>query len=406
MDRMKMSDEELNNLALDSQAVYYGPDRPSQSINAPIFMSSNFEYDKEIYQRVIDGERKEVNIYSRCGNPTEYKLEEQIKLLHKADECLVTSSGMAAISTFLFAFLKSGDHIVADWTTYSSTHEMLDHRWTDFGIETTFVDTSDLKQVEEAIKPNTKLLYLEAIANPTMKVSPIKKLVELAHSKDIPVLCDNTFASPYVLRPIELGVDIVIESASKWIGGHGDVIGGAIAIKFGLIKEDFMYYMRWNSLTKLGGNISPFNAWLLLRGIQTLAVRMEKSCESAKILAAHLEKHPDVQKVWYPGSESHPQHDIVKEQMPMGGAMLAFEIGDEARAVRVLDSTKLVSFAGSLGGVRTTCQVPSTMAFLDVPADQKEKMNIRDGLIRISVGLENVDDLIKDFDKALEATKN
>ena len=406
MDRMKMDEKEKADLSLDTRAVFYSPDRASQSVSAPIFMSSNFEYDKEIYQRVIDGERKKVNIYSRCGNPSEYKLEDHIKGIEGADDCLATASGMAAISTFLFAHLRSGDHIVADWTTYSSTHEMLDHRWTDFGVQTTFVDTTNLEEVKKAFRNNTKLLYVETIANPTMKVSPIKKLVELAHRLNVPVLCDNTFASPYVFRPHELGVDIVIESASKWIGGHGDAIGGIIGIKYGIIKEDFTYYMRWNSLTKLGGNISPFNAWLLLRGVQTMPVRLERSCRSALTLARHLEKHPAVQRVWYPGLESHPNYKTAKEQMPLFGAMLAFEIGDEAQAVEILDSSKLCSFAGSLGGVRTTCQVPSTMAFLDVPPEQKEMMDIRDGLIRVSVGLEDVNDLIRDLDIALEKIKS
>lgn len=398
---MKMEEKDLNRLSFDSKAVYFSPEQDSQSISAPIYMSSNFEYDKEIYQRVIDGERKDVNIYTRCGNPSEYKFEDQMKVLEGADDALATASGMAAISTVFFALLKAGDHVIADWTTYSSTHEMLDHRWTDFGIETTFVDTSDIAQVEAAWKENTKLLYVETISNPTMKVPSIKNLVKWAHGKEIVVMCDNTFASTWVSRPLEMGVDIVVESATKFIGGHSDALGGIIAVKYGLLKEDFTYYMRWNSLTKLGGSISPFNAWLLLRGCQTLPLRMERSCENAMKLAKYLEGRKEIRKVWYPGLESHPGHETAKDEMPSFGAMLAFEVETEEMAVDILDATRLISFAGSLGSVRTTCQAPSTMAFLDVPQEQKDAMEIRDGLIRVSMGVENIDDVIADFDQAI-----
>ncbi len=401
MNRMKMEEKDLKRLSFDSKAVYFSPEQNSQSISAPIYMSSNFEYNKDIYQQVIDGERKEVNIYTRCGNPSEYKFEDQMKILESADDALATASGMAAISTVLFALLKSGDHVIADWTTYSSTHEMLDHRWTDFGISTTFVDTTDMAQVESAWTEKTKLLYVETIANPTMKVPSVKKLVKWAHEKGIIVMCDNTFASPWVSRPHELGVDIVVESATKFIGGHSDVLGGIITVKYGLIKEDFTYYMRWNSLTKLGGAISPFNAWLLLRGCQTLPLRMERACSNAMKLARHLEGRKEIRRVWYPGLESHPGHETAKDEIPSFGAMLAFEVETEELAVNILDATRLISFAGSLGSVRTTCQAPSTMAFLDVPQEQKDAMGIRDGLIRVSMGVENIDDIIADFDQAI-----
>ena len=239
-------------------------------------MSSSFQYDADIYQRVVDGECKDVNIYGRCGNPTEYQFEEQMMVIEGADACLATASGMAAISVTLFGLLKSGDHIVCDWTTYSSTHEMLDHRLTDYNIETTFVDTANPGSVRAAIKPNTKVIYFEAIANPNMKVAAIPLLVEMAHEKNIILICDNTFASPYVVRPLEWGVDIVVESATKFIGGHSDVIGGAISMKSELLPEDFLEQIRWSTMVKLGAPLSPFNAWLLLRGIQTLGVRLER----------------------------------------------------------------------------------------------------------------------------------
>jgi methionine-gamma-lyase len=364
-------------------------------------MSSSFQYDAESYQRVVEGERKAVNIYGRCGNPSEYLFEEQMASIEGADACLATASGMGAVAVALFGMLKSGDHIVCDWTTYSSTHEMLDHRLTDYGISTTFVDTAEPEAVAAAFRDNTKVLYLETIANPTMKVAALPPLIEMAHARGVIVICDNTFASPYVMRPLEWGVDLVLESASKFIGGHNDAIGGAICLRSGLLPEDFLEQIRWNTMVKWGAPLSPLNAWLLLRGIQTLHVRVERQCRNAAGLARHLEDHPKVRRVWYPGLPSHPQHEIACSQMPRFGAMLTFEVADGNAAVGVLDSLKLATFAASLGGVRTTTQIPATMAFLDIPAEQRAQMNISDGMIRISAGLEDLDDLNGDFDQAL-----
>lgn len=396
-----MDPQKRKQLSPGSKMVYYPVEPRTKSVSEPIYMASNFEYDTEIYQRVLDGERKDVNIYSRCGNPSEYKLDDQMALIENADACLSVASGMAAIAILLFGMLKSGDHIVSDWTTYSTTHEFLDHRFTDFGVQTTFVNTANIDEVAAAIRPNTRVIYCEAIANPTMKVADIAAIVELAHSRGIAVICDNTFASPYVFRPHDLGVDFVVESATKWIGGHNDALGGTITMKTEMFPADYMETIRWSTLTKLGGALSPFNAWLLLRGIQTLHVRMDRSCASALTLARYFETHPKVRRVWYPGLESHPQHTIAKRQMPKFGGMLCFELESEPAAVAALDALELCTFGASLGGVRTTTQVPSTMAFLDVPPEQKARMNIRDGMARVSVGLEDVDDIIADFDQAL-----
>ncbi len=396
-----MTKHKKRDLKFDSKAVFYKPDEGSNSINFPIFMSSSFEYDADIYRRVVDGERKSVNIYGRCGNPNEYQFEKQMITIHGADACLATASGMAAISVSLFGLLKNGDHIVCDWTTYSSTHEMLDHRLTDYGITTTFVDTSNVDNVRSAIKENTKVLYFESIANPTMKVPDISLLVELAHEKNIVIICDNTFASPYVMRPLEWGVDIVVESATKFIGGHNDAIGGAICMKSELLPDDFMEQIRWNTMVKWGSPISPFNAWILLRGIQTLSVRLKRQCQNAMMLANHFNAHPKVKKVWYPGLTSHPQHEIAKKQMPNFGGMLTFEVADETEALKVVDNLQLATFAASLGGVRTTTQIPATMAFLDIPEKERLEMNIHAGMIRVSTGLEDITDLKTDFDEAL-----
>ena len=396
-----MDEDKRRQLGLHSRAVYYAPDEATSAIAAPLHLSSSFQYDAAIYQDVIDGARETVNIYGRCGNPSERQFQDQLALVEGADACLATASGMAAISVALFGLLKQGDHIVCDWTTYSSTHELLDHRLTDYGIETTFVDMADPAAVRAALRENTRVLYFEAIANPTMKTAAIAPLVELAHERGIVVICDNTFASPCVLRPLEWGVDLVVESASKFIGGHNDVIGGAICMKSALLPADFLETIRWNTMVKWGAPLAPFNAWMLLRGLQTLPLRVERQCATARALAEHLEAHPAVTRVWYPGLPSHPQHEVAREQMPLGGAMLSFDVGSEAAALAVVDNLELASFAASLGGVRTVTQIPATMAFLDVPEEQLIQMGIGAGMVRVSAGLEDVADLVADFDAAL-----
>lgn len=397
-----MTPEQKRQLRFDSRAVYYPPDEATRALTAPIVMGSAFQYDAAIYQRVVDGERKDVNIYGRCGNPSEYQFEEQMMAIEGAEACLATASGMAAVSVALFGLLKQGDHIVCDWTTYSSTHELLDHRLTDYGITTTFVDTANVEAVAAAIQPNTKVLYFETIANPSMKVVDVPALVALAHARGLVVVCDNTFASPYVMRPLEWGVDLVVESCSKFIGGHSDVIGGAIAMKSSLLPADFLEQIRWNTMVKWGAPLAPFNAWLLLRGIQTLAVRVERQCQTALALARHLEAHPRVTRVWYPGLASHPQHAIAARQMPSFGAMLTFDVGSGDAALRVVDHLRLACFAASLGGTRTITQIPATMAFLDIPEAERVQMGIHQGMVRVSAGLEHVADLVADFDQALE----
>lgn len=396
-----MDDDKRKQLGLHSRAVYYAPDEATGAIAAPLHLSSSFQYDASIYQEVVEGARETVNIYGRCGNPSERQFQDQLALIEGADACLATASGMAAISVALFGLLKQGDHVVCDWTTYSSTHELLDHRLTDFGIETTFVDMADPDAVRGALRENTRVLYFEAIANPTMKTAAIAPLVELAHARGIVVVCDNTFASPCVLRPLEWGVDLVVESASKFIGGHNDVIGGAICMKSELLPAEFLETIRWNTMVKWGSPLAPFNAWMLLRGLQTLPLRVERQCATARALAEHLETHPAVTRVWYPGLPSHPQHAIAMEQMPLGGAMLSFDVGSEEAALAVVDNLELASFAASLGGVRTVTQIPATMAFLDVPDEQRAQMGIGAGMVRVSAGLEDVADLVADFDAAL-----
>ncbi len=390
-------------MSIFSRAVYYEPEQSTQSISYPIFMSANYQYADDLYDQVVDGARRDVNIYSRCGNPNEYKLDDQMAELHGADSALSVASGMAAISHTIFGLLKVGDHIVVDLTTYSSTHEFFDHRIQDFGITVTFVDSTDVDAVAAAIAENTKAIYVETIANPTMKVAPLRALSELAHSRGLVLICDNTFASPAVCRPHEFGVDIVVESATKFIGGHNDAVGGVITLRSDILPADWLEQVRWGTLTKLGGALSPFNAWLLLRGIQTLPLRVERMTENAKALVAWLEQHPAVHRIFYPGHSSHPQFDLAAEMFDSSGAMLTFSVGSGEEAAAVCKGLKLASFAASLGGVRTVTQIPATMAFLDISEEERLEMGITQGMIRVSVGIENAQDLINDFAQALAA---
>ncbi|UYO99358.1 aminotransferase class I/II-fold pyridoxal phosphate-dependent enzyme [Oceanotoga sp. DSM 15011] len=392
-----MTNEELKKLKFQSKAVYYSPDPETKSVSEPIYMTSNFQYNKEHYQKIIDGDRESVYIYTRCGNPTERKLEKQIALLEGSEDALVTSSGMAAISTLIMGIVEHGDNIIADRTTYSTSHEFFEEVLPKFGVETKFVNTLDLKEVENAIDEKTKIIYAETIANPIIKLTPIKELGELAHKHGLTYIVDNTFASPRLLRPIELGADFVVESATKFIGGHNDVLGGIIAG-----NSEFLYELRWERLTKFGGTISPFNAWLLLRGLQTMSLRVDKACENALKLAKYLENHPKVEKVSYPGLESHPNHELAKEILPKFGSMINFKVKDEESGVEFLNALKLCCFAGSLGGVRTTLQPPATCAFLDIPEKERNEMGIYMGMIRVSTGIEDIEDIIYDFEQAFD----
>ena len=395
-----MKEDKRRKLNFDSKAVYYAPDEGSNSIGAPIFMSSSFHYGADVYQKVVDGERKSVNIYGRCGNPNEYQFEEQMIMIEGADACLATASGMAAISVTLFGLLKSGDHIVCDWTTYSSTHEMLDHRLTDYGISTTFVDTSDADAVKNAIQENTKVLYFESIANPSMKVPDFDALVKIAHEKEVVVVCDNTFASPYVQQPLNHGIDIVLHSATKYLGGHSDLIAGALVIGK---KDDALVSRMANIVNSLGPITGAFDSYLILRSLKTLAVRMERHCENALAIAKHFESHKEISEVIYPGLSNHPQHDLASKQMKGYGGIISMNIkGGLEKSKSFLERTEIFALAESLGGVESLIEHPALMTHASLPKDRREMIGISDGLVRLSVGLESLDDLVEDIEQALK----
>ncbi|WP_213975500.1 methionine gamma-lyase [Tepidanaerobacter acetatoxydans] len=364
----------------------------------PIYQTSTFVF-KDVDQgaRRFAGE-EEGYIYTRLGNPTLTELEAKVAALEGGEAAIGAASGMAAISTALVTLLKKGDHIVAGDALYGCTHSFISEILPQYGIEVTMVDTSDLKNIENAMKPNTKVIYVETPANPTMKLVDLKGASDIAHKHGAIIIVDNTFMSPYLQRPIEHGVDVVVHSATKYIGGHGDVLAGLI-----IGPKELIDTMRIPYLKDFGGILSPFDAWLLLRGLKTLGVRMERHCANAQKVAEYLEKHPLIDKVYYPGLPSHPQYELAKKQMDGFGGMMSFELKGGLKAGKVLmNSVKMITLAVSLGCVDSLIQHPASMTHSPVPREERLKAGITDGQVRLSVGIEDVEDIIADLDQALK----
>lgn len=364
----------------------------------PIYQTSTFVF-KDVDQgaRRFAGEEAGY-IYTRLGNPTVTELEEKIAALEGGEAALAAASGMAAISTALVSLVKQGDHVVAGDTLYGCTHGFINELLPQYGVEVTMVDTTDLNNIEKAMKPNTKVVYVETPANPTMKMVDLKGASDIAHRYGARLIVDNTFMSPYLQRPIEHGADVVVHSATKYIGGHGDVIAGLIVSSKELIDN-----MRMPYLKDFGGVLSPFDAWLLLRGLKTLGVRMERHCINAQKVAEYLEKHPMIEEVHYPGLPSHPQHELAKKQMDGFGGMMSFELKGGLEAGKILmNSVKMISLAVSLGCVDSLIQHPASMTHSPVPREERLKAGITDGQVRLSVGIEDVEDIIADLDQALK----
>jgi methionine-gamma-lyase len=388
----------LKKQGFGTNAVHAGqhPDPVTGAVSVPIYASSTFVF-QNAEQGAARFQGKEPGyIYSRLGNPTVRALEESIATLEGGEDCRVTASGMAAISTAAMAVCKSGDHIIAGDALYGGTHKVFTDILKGYGVGCTLVDTSNLAAVEKAIKPNTKLLYIETPSNPMMTLTDMKAVAKIAKAHNLTTIADNTFMSPYLQRPIEHGIDVVVHSITKSLSGHSDVLGGAIVGTKAFLKGmDPMY-------KNMGANLGPFEAWLTLRGIKTLHVRMQYQTESAEKIAKWLEDHPKVEWVKYPGLKSHPQYTLAKRQMDGFGSMMSFEVKGGVEAGRnVMNSVKLCSLAVSLGAVETLISHPATMTHAVVPKEDRVKAGITDGLVRFSVGIEDVDDIIADLEQAL-----
>ena len=372
-----------------TKAVHAGekPCPLTGSHTIPIYQTSTFVLTKSV---------KQPYVYTRAGNPTHTVLEEKMAALEGSEAALATASGMAAISTMIFTSLKGGDQIISSDTIYGGTYTLFSELMPRLGVNIVFVDATDLANVKKALTTKTKLIFLETPANPTMDIIDIKAISEIAAEVDARVAVDNTLMTPYYQHPLELGADFVVYSATKYLSGHGDTLGGIIA---GF--RDFIAEAR-KTLTSTGGVINPFNAWLIIRGLKTLALRMDKHNENAMAVAEFLDAHPKVKKVLYPGLPSHPQHELAKKQMRGFGGVLAFEIEGNGKAYEILEKVKLCRCAVSLGDTATLIEHPATMTHRVIPPEERLRLGITDELIRLSVGIEDPNDIINDLDQALK----
>jgi len=371
-------------------AIHIGsePDEATGAVTVPIYQTSTYAQDAL-------GKNKGYE-YARTQNPTRAAVERNVAALEGARFGFAFASGMAAIDATL-RLVKAGEHVVVSDNTYGGTARLFTRILANYNVEFDFVDTSDPANVESALKPNTRMVFVETPTNPVMIVTDLKEVSAIAHRVGARVVCDNTFMSPYLQRPLEFGVDIVVHSTTKYLNGHSDGVGGMVVLND---EED----ANWIGFVQnsAGAILSPFDSWLVMRGTKTLALRMEQHDRSGRAVAAFLEEHPKVKKVYYPGSVSHPQHALARRQQHGFGGMVAFDVGSLAAARIVLESVKLCTLAESLGGVETLISHPATMTHASVDAAKRERLGITEGLVRISVGIEDTDDIVADLDQALE----
>lgn len=382
---------------LETQAVRAGtnPEKKNAALATPIYQTSTFEVtDNEQQLRATHTDM----FYTRYGNPTHTVVENAIAELEGADAALLFASGMNAITTTILALVKSGDHIIAQRDIYGGVTKFLSQWLPKLGVETTFVDTTDYEQHARAVRPNTRLIHIESPTNPTLRVVDLRKVATLAKQHGLITTIDGTFATPINTRPVELGIDLVLHSGTKYFGGHHDIIAGIAAGRRDLIEKIH------ETRTTLGGCMDPHAAWLLLRGLRTMAIRVQRQNENALRVAQFLEQHPKVRRVHYPFLESHAQCALAMEQMHGGGGMLSFEVdgsGEDARSVS--ESLRLFTLAPSLGGVDSLVSLPVLTSHAMISPEHREKMGVTEQLVRLSVGIENADDLIADLDQALAA---
>ncbi len=366
------------------------PDATTGSIMTPIHLTSTYVQEEL-------GKNKGYE-YARVSNPTRTVLEKNIAALEGGKEGLAFGSGMAAI-TSVFFLLRSGDHVILSRNVYGGTYRLGKLILNNFNLDCEFIDTTDLENIEDAIRPNTKMVFVETPTNPTMEITDLAGVAKICKAKEITSVVDNTFATPYLQNPLSLGIDIVVHSATKYLNGHSDMLGGLMVMNDPMLVERLRFIQK-----SLGGILSPFEAWMCLRGIKTLAVRMDRHNMNAMEVATFLNKHTKVKRVNYPGLVSHPQHRLAKKQMRGFGGMISFDLGSLEKAKRFLKNVRLCALAESLGGVETLISHPATMTHASVPAEQRQKIGVTDGLVRISVGIEDVEDIIDDLKRALAVT--
>jgi len=384
---------------IETKAVHAGRINDEQfgSLATPLYQTSTFVFKNAEQGRARFAGEEEGYIYTRLGNPTTRQFEQKLAALEGTEDAAATATGMAAVSASVMANVQAGDHIIASKALYGCSFALFSHMLTKFAVEVTFVDMTQPEELEAALQENTKIVFIETPINPNLVVIDLKMVGDFAKKHDLISICDNTFLTPILQRPIEFGFDIIIHSATKYLNGHGDVVAGIICG-----TNEMIEHIKLTALKDIGGTISPHDAWLILRGLKTLHIRMKAHCENAQKVAEFLEQHQMISNVYYPGLKSHQGNKYIGKQMTAAGGVIAFEIkGNIEDGQRFIDSTHLFSIAVSLGDAESLIQHPASMTHSPYTPEERAEAGISDGLIRISVGLENADDLIEDLNMAL-----
>lgn len=375
-------------------------DPVSGAVGTPVFHSTTFLFQEKTYDAFFEGVTRDVPIYTRYGNPSQWSVQEKVAALENAESAVVFSSGMAAIATTLFALMNRGGHIISSYDVYGGTYNLLREDLHQAGREISFVDSTDLQAIEEAIQPNTQMFLFEGLSNPLLKGLPLKSICELAKKHDILVVIDNTFLSPTALKPLDYGVDVVIHSATKYLNGHSDMTAGVAAG-----SRKYMDRI-WAQMLRLGGQLDPNSCFLLERGMKTLALRMRAHVENANTIADVLSRHSHIQKVYHPSLPDYAYEELKQLCNGQYGGVVSFEVlGGDAAALTFLENLNIPQVATSLGGIESLVSMPFNTSHSSLNDHQRELVGIRPGLVRLSVGVENIDDLLADIDQALRATQ-
>ncbi|WP_348708641.1 methionine gamma-lyase [uncultured Pseudoalteromonas sp.] len=383
---------------LHTQCIH-GPEKPNDphgALSAPLYQTSTFSFANAAQGAARFAGEEQGFIYTRLGNPTTQELEQKVAQLENCEAAAATATGMGAVSASVLSFLQQGDHLVASSALYGCTFAFFAHMLLRFGIEVTFVDMTNEAELRGAVKANSKMIFAETPINPTMAVLDLSLIADVAKQHQLISVIDNTFLTPLLQQPTSFGIDIVVHSATKYLNGHGDVVAGLVCG-----TEEHINLIKMTVLKDIGATISPHDAWLINRGLKTLAVRMERHCASAQVVAEYLEQHPLVSQVYYPGLKSHPGHKFIGSQMKAAGGVIAFEIkGSLEDGETFINNTQLCTLAVSLGDAETLIQHPASMTHSPYTPEERAAAGISDGLIRLSVGLEDVNDIINDLKTA------
>ncbi|MCH9697871.1 MAG: O-succinylhomoserine sulfhydrylase [Gammaproteobacteria bacterium] len=385
---------------LETQAIRAGQQRtPEGEHSDAIFPTSSFVFDSAAQAAARFAHQEDGNIYSRFTNPTVRTFEQRLAAIEGGERCVAFASGMAAILALAMGLLEQGAHVVCSRSLFGTSILLFQNIMGKFGVETTFVDMTDLDTWEQAIRPETRFLYLETPSNPLTDLSDISALAKMAHTNDCLLVVDNVYCTPVLQQPLALGADLVVHSATKYIDGQGRCVGGAIVGSEQLLNESIYPFLR-----TAGPTMSPFNAWVFLTGLETLAVRMQAHCNNAMKLAEWLEAHPQVKRVYYPGLKSHPQYELGQTQQTGSGGVLSFDVkGGQSKAWEIIDNTQMLSITANLGDVKTTITHPATTTHGRLTDEERQQAGISDGLVRISVGLEKIEDIKRDLERGLDA---